>query len=48
MRSYMALQPMGRFGTAEEVAAVIAFLASSEASFIVGANVVADGAYTIV
>ena len=48
MRSYMALQPMGRFGTAEEVAAVIAFLASGEASFIVGADIVADGAYTIV
>ena len=48
MASYMALQPLGRFGTAEEVAGVVAFLASDEASFIVGANVMADGAYTVV
>jgi len=48
MASYMALQPLGRFGTAEEIAAVVAFLASDEASFIVGANVTADGAYTVV
>ena len=48
MASYMALQPLGRFGTAEEIAGVVAFLASDEASFVVGANVMADGAYTVV
>lgn len=35
-----------RFGTAEEVAAVIAFLASEEASYITGSALVVDGGYT--
>lgn len=35
--------PIGRYGTAEEIAAAIAFVASSEASFMVGANLVVDG-----
>jgi NAD(P)-dependent dehydrogenase (short-subunit alcohol dehydrogenase family) len=39
---------MGRFGTAEEVAAAILFLASDEASFVIGAELVADGGYTVV
>ncbi len=35
--------PSGRFGTAEEVGDVIAFLVSPRASWIVGASVVVDG-----
>jgi len=35
--------PFGRFGTAEEVAAVVAFLASPRASWISGACVTVDG-----
>ncbi|QQS46699.1 MAG: SDR family oxidoreductase [Acidobacteriota bacterium] len=35
--------PMGRFGTTEEVAAVVAFLASDDASFITGHALVVDG-----
>jgi len=35
--------PFGRFGTAEEVGAVVAFLASSRASWISGACVTVDG-----
>lgn len=35
--------PAGRFGTCEEVANVIAFLASSKASWIVGASINVDG-----
>lgn len=35
--------PAGRYGTAEEIAAAILFIASQEASFMVGANLVIDG-----
>ena len=37
--------PLGRVGRPEEIAAVIAFLASDEASFVTGATIVADGGY---
>jgi NAD(P)-dependent dehydrogenase (short-subunit alcohol dehydrogenase family) len=38
--------PMGRLGEPEEVAAVVAFLASDAASLVTGAVVLADGGYT--
>ena len=38
--------PMGRLGQPEEMASVIAFLASDDASFVTGAEFVADGGYT--
>ena len=38
--------PMGRLGRPEEIAAMIAFLASDEASFATGAEFVVDGGYT--
>lgn len=38
--------PMGRTGTPEEMANVVAFLASDEASYMTGAIVVADGGTT--
>jgi NAD(P)-dependent dehydrogenase (short-subunit alcohol dehydrogenase family) len=36
--------PLGRFGRAEEIAAVVAFVLSDEASFVSGADLVVDGA----
>ena len=41
-----AATPSGRLGTAEEVANVIVFLASDEASFVTGAEFVVDGGHT--
>jgi 3-oxoacyl-[acyl-carrier protein] reductase len=35
--------PFGRFGTPEEIGAVVAFLASSKASWVSGASIVVDG-----
>jgi 3-oxoacyl-[acyl-carrier protein] reductase len=40
---YLKLTPLGRFGTAEEVAATIAFLCSPEAGFITGQTIAIDG-----
>ena len=37
---------MGRLGRPEEIAALIAFVASDDASFATGAEFVADGGYT--
>ncbi|MCH2000129.1 SDR family oxidoreductase, partial [Achromobacter xylosoxidans] len=38
--------PMGRYGTAEEVADLIAFLASDASSYITGQNIRIDGGIT--
>ncbi|MEE6166709.1 MULTISPECIES: SDR family oxidoreductase [unclassified Mycolicibacterium] len=38
--------PLGRAGAAAEVAAAVAFLASSEASYITGAELMVDGGFT--
>jgi len=44
-RHMMANTPLGRFGEPEEVARLIGFLCSEDASFITGAFYLADGGY---
>lgn len=46
-RAFIARQPMGRLGTAEEIAAVAAHLASDEGTYTTGTAVVVDGGMTM-
>ena len=45
-RMFISRQPMGRLGTAEEIANLALYLASDEASFTTGAIHVVDGGWT--
>ncbi len=45
-RAMLAKTPMARLGTPEEIAAVVAFLASDDSSFMTGSEIYADGGWT--
>jgi 2-keto-3-deoxy-L-fuconate dehydrogenase len=47
MRQFVGRQPLGRLGTASEIAAVAVLLASEEAGFMTGSNVVIDGGFSL-
>ena len=44
---FVARQPMGRLGTAEEIAAMAVYLASDEAAFTTGVDMVVDGGFML-
>lgn len=46
-RQFVARQPMGRLGTAEEVAKAALFLVSEDARFVTGAAFSIDGGFTV-
>ncbi len=46
-RAFDEVQPRGRVGTIEEVAAVFAFLASDQSSYVSGANISVDGGMSV-
>ena len=46
MQGFDERLPMGRMGTADEMAAAILFLASDDASYVTGSNLVVDGGLT--
>lgn len=45
-RDFIALHPIGRLGTAEEVAKAYLYLACDDSSFVTGTTLMVDGGYT--
>lgn len=45
-RDMTALHPIGRIGTAEDIARAYLYLASDESGFVTGTTLVVDGGYT--
>ncbi len=46
-KDFIARQPIGRLGTAEEIAAMAVYLASDESQYTTGATMVVDGGLTL-
>jgi 2-keto-3-deoxy-L-fuconate dehydrogenase len=46
-KAFIARQPMGRLGTAEEIAAIAVYLASDESAFTTGQLMIVDGGMTV-
>jgi 2-keto-3-deoxy-L-fuconate dehydrogenase len=46
-RDFIARQPMGRLGMAEEIAAMAVYLAADESAYVTGQVMVVDGGITI-
>ena len=47
-KEYLDKMPVGRLGTAEDIAPFITFLSTDDASYASGANFVIDGGWTII
>lgn len=45
--AFVARQPMGRLGTADEIAAAALYLASDESAFTTGTTMIVDGGWTL-
>jgi 2-keto-3-deoxy-L-fuconate dehydrogenase len=45
--AFVSRQPMGRLGTAEEIAAAAVYLASDESGFTTGTTLVVDGGFSL-
>jgi len=46
-RMFIERQPMGRLGTAEEMAHVAVYLASDESAYMTGSSIIPDGGFTL-
>ena len=44
---FIARQPMGRLGTAEEIAYAAVYLASDESAYMAGSSIIPDGGFTL-